>query len=379
MEIESIEAHLHSGQFSELVFVLVRTDDPEIWGWGECTLPGKPYAVMGAVRDAARLVLGADMRSIRQIWERAYRHGYWRGGAVETSALSGIDIALWDIAAKIAGVPVHSLLGGAVRSSIRTYANCGLSTDPDELARRARAAVQTGARIVKFYPLPPTESQPATQLVSQVYDCCAAVREAIGPDVDFALDFHGRPQAHAAVAIERAVRDLKPLWIEEPVPVEDETALAEARRHFQTPMAVGERLYTRWQFKRVLELHLADIIQPDVGNAGGLSEMRVLADMAETSSVVFNPHSPNGLVHTAASLHASAIAQTFGALEFRPSRDREDGIYTHEADDMAADGAFPLPQRTGLGLGVRPDRLAFDPARVPVLSEWSSDGTPRDW
>lgn len=379
MRIEAIEALPHSGEYSDLVFVLVRTDDPDVVGWGECTLPGKPYAVMGAVRDVARLVLGAEVASIRQTWERAYRHGYWRGGAVETSAISGLDVALWDIAAKKAGMPVHTLLGGAVRQSVRTYANCGLSTDPHELARRARAAVEGGARIVKFYPLPSLGSQPPADLLGAVHDCCAAVREAIGPSVDFALDFHGRPQPHTAVALERAVRDLRPLWIEEPVPVEDENALIHVRRHFQTPIAVGERLYTRWQFSRILEQRLVDIIQPDVGNAGGLSEMRVIADMAETNSVVFNPHSPNGLIHTLASVHASAIAQTFGALEFRPSRDREDGIYTDEAERLSGAGMLAVPREAGLGLGVRPARLSFDPARVPVLSEWSEDGTPRDW
>jgi galactonate dehydratase len=334
--------------------------------------------VLGAVRDAARLVIDADVHTIRRVWERVYRHGYWRGGAVETAALSGIDIALWDIAAQRAGVPIHQALGGAVRQTVRVYANCGLSTDPAELARRARSAVQAGARVVKFYPLPPMESLPPGRLVSEVYDCCAAVREAIGPDVDFALDFHGRTPAHVAVAIERAVRDLAPLWIEEPVPVEDETALAEARRHFETPIALGERLYTRWQFRRILDQHLADIIQPDVGNAGGLSEMRVLADMAETSSVVFNPHSPNGLIHTAASLHVSAIAQTFGALEFRPSVEGN-AIYAGAPPALSADGVFPLPDGPGLGLAVAEQRLSFDPARVPILEEWSGDGTPRDW
>jgi galactonate dehydratase len=377
MKIRSVEVHPHSGEFSDLVFVVVRTDDPGIVGWGECTLPGKPHAVLGAVRDAARLVIDADVHTIRRLWERVYRHGYWRGGAVETAALSGIDIALWDIAAQRAGVPIHQALGGAVRQTVRVYANCGLSTDPAELARRARSAVQAGARVVKFYPLPPMESLPPGRLVSEVYDCCAAVREAIGRDVDFALDFHGRTPAHVAVAIERAVRDLAPLWIEEPVPVEDETALAEARRHFETPVALGERLYTRWQFRRILDQHLADIIQPDVGNAGGLSEMRVLADMAETSSVVFNPHSPNGLIHTAASLHVSAIAQTFGALEFRPSVEGN-AIYAGTPPALS-EGVFPLPDGPGLGLAVAEQRLSFDPARVPILEEWSGDGTPRDW
>jgi galactonate dehydratase len=379
MKITEITAHLHSGTYSDLIFVEVKTDDPGLVGWGECTLPGKPYAVAGAVRDAARLIVGREASNIRSLWETVYRHGYWRGGAVETSALAGIDIALWDIAGKSAGVPVHQLLGGALRHSLRTYANIGLSTDPEELARRAKSAVEDGFSIVKFYPLPPMIAQPPTRLVGQVHDCCAAVREAIGPDHDFAMDLHGRPQPHAVIAIEQAVRDLRPLWIEEPVPVEDESALIEVRRKFATPIALGERLFSRWQFRRVLEAQLCDIIQPDVGNAGGISELRVLAEMAEAHSVVFSPHSPNAILHTAASLQVSAIAQTFGALEFRPSPDTQSGVFTSCDSLTGGPGAFHLPSAAGLGIGVDPSFCQFNPARVPVLAETAPDGTPLDW
>lgn len=378
MHIAQVHAHLHSGEYSDLIFVEVKTSDPEVSGWGECTLPGKPYAVAGAVRDAARLILGMPVDSIRKTWETAYRHSYWRGGAVETSALSGIDIALWDIAGKVAQKPVHALLGGAVRDRIKTYANCGLSTDPMELARRAQSAIEAGFRIVKFYPLPPIEALPQTSLISKVYDCCAAVRDIIGPSRDFAIDLHGRTLPHTVIAIEHAIRDLRPLWIEEPVPSEDIEALRRIRKQFQTPIALGERLFTRWQFKQVLDRGLVDIIQPDVGNAGGLSEMRVLADMAEAYHVAFGPHSPNGLLHTCASLHCSAIAQTFGALEFRPSASTNQ-IFDGEFPVLGADGTFPLQSTPGVGLSVQAGKLVLDEARVPRLAEHGIDGTPLDW
>jgi galactonate dehydratase len=379
MKITAINCHLHSGAFSDLIFVEVQTDQPGLVGWGECTLPGKPHAVAGAVQDAARLIVGRDATNIRSCWETVYRHGYWRGGAIETSALSGIDIALWDIAGKVAATPIHRLLGGAVRTALRTYANIGLSTDPDELASRARAAVLAGFDIVKFYPLPPMIAQPATHVVRQVHDCCAAVREAIGPGRDFAIDLHGRPQPHAVIAIERAIRDLNPLWIEEPVPVEDEAALREVRRKFATPIALGERLFTRWQFRRVLEAQLCDIIQPDVGNAGGISELRVIADMAEAHSVVFSPHSPNAILHTAASLQVAAIAQSFGALEFRPSPDTMSGLFSTPESLTGGPGSFALPVSAGLGIAVNPEKCKLDPSRIPVLAETAADGTPLDW
>ncbi len=379
MKITAINAHLHSGTFSDLAFVEVQTDEPDLVGWGECTLPGKPHAVAGAVQDAARLIIGQNATNIRALWETIYRHGYWRGGAIETSALSGIDIALWDIAGKAAGVAVHQLLGGALRGSLGTYANIGLSSDPEELARRAKAAVDAGFAIVKFYPLPPMIALPPTRLITQIHDCCAAVRAVIGPDRDFAIDLHGRPLPHTVIAIERAVRDLRPLWIEEPVPIEEEAALVEVRRKFATPIALGERLFTRWQFRRVLEAQLCDIIQPDVGNAGGISELRVIADMAEAHSVVFSPHSPNAILHTAASLQVAAIAQTFGALEFRPSEDTRSGVFTTPGNLKGGPGAFSLPSAPGLGVGVNPASCHLELSRVPVLAEIAPDGTPLDW
>jgi galactonate dehydratase len=222
-------------------------------------------------------------------------------------------------------------------------------------------------------------AQPPTRLAGEVRDCCAAVREVIGPDRDFAIDLHGRPQPHAVIAIERAVRDLRPLWIEEPVPVEDETALIEVRRKFATPIALGERMFSRWQFRRVLEAQLCDIIQPDVGNAGGISELRVLAEMAEAHSVVFSPHSPNAFLHTAASLQVAAIAQTFGALEFRPSPDTLSGVFTTPDSLCGGPGAFDLPHAPGLGIGVNASACRLDPARIPILAETAADGTPLDW
>ena len=378
MHITQVKAHLHSGEFSDLVFVEVRTSDPAVIGWGECTLPGKPYAVAGAIRDAARLILDMPVQSIRKVWETVYRHSYWRGGAVETSALSGIDIALWDIAGKVADRPVHALLGGAVRDRIQTYANCGLSTDPDELARRASAALQAGFQIVKFYPLPPLLALPPTELVSRVYDCCAAVRQVIGTSRDFAIDLHGRTMPQTVIAIEHAIRDLRPLWIEEPVASEDMEALSRIRRHFQVPIALGERLFTRWQFKQVLSRGWVDIIQPDVGNAGGLSEMRVLADMAEAHHVAFGPHSPNALLHTFASMHCAAIAQTFGALEFRPSP-MTNQVFDGQVPSMDEGGSFALPTAAGIGVSVRESSLSFDESRVPKLVEHGHDGTPVDW
>jgi len=378
MQITQVDAHLHSGEYSDLVFVRVKTSDPDVIGWGECTLPGKPHAVAGAVRDLARLVIGLDSKSIRSIWETAYRHSYWRGGAIETSAMSGLDIALWDIAGQLAEKPVHELLGGAVRTRIKAYANCGLSTDPEELARRAKLAVDCGFEIVKFYPLPPLLALPPTSLVSQIYDCCAAVRRVIGSHRDFAIDLHGRPMPHTVIAIEHAIRDLRPLWIEEPVASESLDALARVRMHFQTPIALGERMFTRWQFQQVLERGLVDIIQPDVGNAGGLSEMRVLADLAESHHVAFSPHSPNGLLHTSASLHAAAIAQTFGALEYRPS-EITNKVFDGDIPTFGTDGGFGLPSAPGLGIKVKLGEISFAEERVPRLSETGADGTPLDW
>jgi len=204
MKITALTPFLCYSPVSDLVFVKVETDEPGIFGWGECSLPSKPHGVSGAVRDLEKLILGADPERVEWIWQRMYRHAYWRGGPIQTSALSGVDMALWDIRGKIHNRSVSSLLGGPVRDRIKAYANLGLSTSPEEFRERVHVALEMGFKAVKIYPLPnvaPTEGRAA---IRQIVACCEAVRDTLGDELDFAIDMHGKPSASLAIAIEAA-------------------------------------------------------------------------------------------------------------------------------------------------------------------------------
>jgi galactonate dehydratase len=379
MKITALKTFTAWSPFTDWSFLKVETDDPEIFGWGECSLPSKPHGVAGALKDLEPLLLGADPLDREWCWQRMYRHSYWRGGPILTSSISAVDMALWDIAGKIHDTPVYKLMGGAVRDRIKLYANIGLSTSAAELRNRARHAVGLGYAVVKFYPLPPLGSVEGPAVVRQVADCCAAVRDEIGPDRDFALDFHGKTSAAMAVQIERAVRDTHPLWIEEPVLPETPNALVRCAEKFVTPIALGERLFTRWGFRPVLEGELASIIQPDVANAGGISEMIRIAALAELYGVTFNPHSPNSPLQSMASMHIAANAQMFGMLEHRHEHHDYMARLCSHVPTVEADGCAGLPAGAGLGTSVNEGFFADQVERPFIPEEWRKDGSIAEW
>ncbi len=376
MKIVSIEPFSIDGPVSDLCYVKVQTDEG-IAGYGECSLPGKPNGVAGAIRDLERLLLEADPTDSEWCWQRAYRHGYWRGGPILTSAMSGVDVALWDIRGKLVDQPIYKLLGGAVRKRIRLYANLGLSEDPEVFRQRTRAALALGYRTVKIYPLPPVGSVVDKQALASVVACCEAMREELG-DRDFALDFHGKLTAAGAIAMEAAVRHTNPLWIEEPVAAESPAELRRCVEHFTVPIAVGERLFTRWGFRPILDEQLAGIIQPDVSNAGGITELSKLAAMAETYGVAFNPHNPNGPLQVLASLHLAASAQAFAMLEHR--HEFHDAFARIAAPVVAVedDGCCGLPPGPGLG-GTPCPREPGQPIRGKIHESFRRDGGIDDW
>lgn len=379
MKITSITHFIAWGPISDWGYLKVETDQPGLHGWGECSLPSKPFGVAGAVKDLEKLVLGADPLDTEWVWQRVYRHGYWRGGPIQTSAMSGLDMALWDIRGKVAGLPVYKLLGGAVRKRLPLYANLGLSTDPEVFRTRARAAVALGYRTVKIYPLPSVAPVEGLATIRQIVACCEAVRDELGGERDFALDFHGRPTAGLVVQIEAAVRHTTPLWIEEPVAAETPEALRRCAEKFVTPIAVGERLFTRWGFRRVLEEGLADIIQPDVANAGGVTEMQKIAALAEMYGVAFNPHNPNGPLQCLASMHLAANAQNFSMLEHRHEHHDYMRRLCSVMPTVEADGCAGLPEGPGLGAEIDERAFANQTERPFIPEAWRSDGGVADW
>jgi galactonate dehydratase len=380
MRITRIRPYSIASPVTDWTMVKVETDDPAIWGWGECSLPSKPRGVVGAVADLEKIVLGADPSDSEWIWQRMYRHSYWRGGPILTSSISGIDTALWDIRGKLLNQPVYKLLGGAVRKRVKLYANLGPSTSPQEFRKRARLAMEMGYRAFKIYPLPQVGKLAGPKTLQQIVACCEAVRDEIGPERDFAIDCHGRCGAALAVQVERAVRHTSPLWIEEPVAAESIEALRRCAEKFAVPVGVGERLFTRWDFRQLLEEELVSIIQPDVANCGGISEVIKLAAMAELYGVAFNPHNPNGPLQSQTSLHIAASAPAFEMLEHRHEHhDYMAMICTNWPRVDPADGCAALPPGPGLGTDVNEQYLRDNPARDWVPEAFRADGTPSDW
>ncbi len=378
MKITDVKAYAISSPVTDWTYVKIETDQPEFYGWGEATLPTKPLGVIGAVQDLKKLLIGRDPLEIRKNGEICYRHSYWRGGPILTSALSGVDVALWDIFGKVHQKPVYQLLGGAVRDRVPLYANLGLSNDPEEFRRRAIIAKEMGYRCVKIYPLPAIQAIEGPSTFRQIVRCCEAVREVMGQD-DFALDFHGRCSPIFAIQVEEAVRPTRPLWIEEPILPERNHEYLLLRPHFKTPVATGERLFTRGGFREVFEKQLVDIIQPDVSNAGGISEMVRIGAVAETFGMILNPHNPNSAFQGMTSLHLAFHLPNFTALEHRHEHHDYMRKYCSFVPTVESDGSTSLPTGIGIGVDLDEDFLKQNPFKEWIPSSWRKDGSVGDW
>ncbi|WP_237050724.1 galactonate dehydratase [Microvirga ossetica] len=365
---------------SDLCFAKVETEDG-VWGWGEGSLPGKAESVAAAIRELGTLVHGMDALEIARVWQRMVRHSYWKAGPILSSAVSAIDMALWDIKGKFYGAPVHNLLGGSVRDRVWLYANIGLCDDPYELRDRTRAAMSMGYNAVKFYPLPAVNSLEGPSAYRAVAACCEAVRDELGEDGVFCLDFHGRCSPSVAVQMEAAVRHTAPLWIEEPTAPEDVGALQRVQEKFQIAVATGERYNSRWQFREIFERRLADVVQPDASNCYGISEMHRIAAMAETYGVAYAPHNPNGPVQAQASLHLAAAAQNFVILEHRHDVNDAFTAFASVSLKNRGDGWAEIPSSPGLGIELEEDALSRMPSATGdwIAESYRRDGSLGDW
>ena len=297
MKIRSLETFLVAPRWC---FLKITTESGLI-GWGEPVVEGKAATVAAAVEEMSDFVVGRDASRIEDLWQVLYRGGFYRGGPVLMSAISGIDQALWDIKGKALGVPVHELLGGAVREKIRVYAWIG-GDRPGDVAQEALAKKAQGYTAIKMNGTEEVEWIGSPDKLRDAVARAWAVREACGPDFGIAIDFHGRVHKGSARVLARELEPIKPLFIEEPVLPENNEALAEIRAVCAIPIATGERQFTRWGFKQLLASGGADIVQPDVSHCGGISELKKIAAMAEAYDVAVAPHCPLGPLCLAASL-----------------------------------------------------------------------------
>jgi galactonate dehydratase len=339
------------------LFVRVETEDGAV-GWGEASLEGWAEAVDGAFEALRDRFIGHDARRIEDIWQVAYRGGFYRGGPVLMSALAGLDQALWDLKGKAYGMPAWEMLGGKVRDNIRAYAWIG-GDRPDDIAEAADARKQQGFSAVKMNATGELDWMGTPKLFDEVVARVQAV-QAVG--MDAGLDFHGRVHRPMAKQLAKVLEPLGLLFIEEPLLSENMEGLAQFAQLVSTPIALGERLYSRWDFKPFFESRSVDIIQPDLSHAGGLLECRKIAAMAEAYDIAVAPHCPLGPLALAACLQLAActpnvaIQEMSLGIHYNVGHDLLNFVTNPEALSPV-EGNLPIPEGHGLGVTIDEDAV----------------------
>ncbi len=366
-------------------FLKIETDEG-ISGWGEPVVEGRAHTVAAAVEELSDYLIGKDPHLIEDHWTVLYRGGFYRGGAIHMSAIAGIDQALWDIKGKALGVPVHTLLGGQVRDRIRVYSWIG-GDRPGDTARMARDCADRGFTAVKMNGTEEMQIVDTHDKIDAVLERVQAIRDALGPNFGIGVDFHGRVHRPMAKVLAKELEPFRLMFIEEPVLSEHAEALKEIANHCSTPIALGERLFSRWDFKRILEGGYVDIIQPDPSHSGGITETRKIAAMAEAYDVAVALHCPLGPIALAANLQLDAVCcnafiqeQSLG-IHYNTTNDLLD--YLVDPSVFAyRDGHVAIPQGPGLGIEVNEDFVRRAAAeghrwRNPIWRH--ADGSFAEW
>ena len=338
------------------LFLKIATDDG-LAGWGEPVVEGRADSVAAAVSELAFYLQGRDPDQIEDIWQVLYRGGFYRGGPVQMSAIAGVDQALWDLKGKRYGLSVHQMLGGRVRDRMQVYSWVG-GDQPSEVASAAKEKKSQGYKAIKMNACAALHYIDSPSKVDEIITRVGSVREAVGKDFSIAVDFHGRVHRGMAKTLVKELDAFRLMFIEEPVLPEHPEALLEIARHTTTPIALGERLYSRWDFKRFLSLGAVDIIQPDVSHAGGISETHKICAMAEAYDTAVALHCPLGPITLAASL------QLDGCVSNAFIQEQSLGIHYNigaESSDYLVDpsifkytdGYVDIPQGPGLGIEIK--------------------------
>ena len=392
MKIAAVKTVIVNAQMRNWIFVKVETDQAGLWGWGEASLEWKTRSVAGAVADLEPMLIGEDPARIEFLYQRMYRQSFWRGGVIGMSAISGIEQALWDIRGKVLNMPVYNLLGGKVRDRVRMYTHLGggdmqavyeaqRQADVQHMVDLAQSVVARGYTAVKVLLTPPTESLNSIAAYRDAAWRMEKLRVALGEDIDIMVDCHGRHSPGNAIEFCRVLAPYRPLFIEEPVPPENVDAMVEVRRASPVPIASGERLVTRFEFRPLLEKQAVHIIQPDLCHCGGLLEAKKIAAMAEAYYVGVAPHNPLGPVANAAALHFALSTPNFLIQEdmLTDVPWRWD-VVQHE---LKTERGYWLPSEApGLGIEVNEAEAARHPFQQEVmhpLTVRAHDGAILDW
>ncbi|MCK6490726.1 MAG: galactonate dehydratase [Planctomycetes bacterium] len=381
MKITAIKTFICDVYRTNWVLVKVLTDEG-LYGVGEATLEHRELAVEAAVRELERYLVGKDPHHIEAFWSENHRDAYWRGGPVLTTALSGVEMALWDIKGKALGVPVYQLLGGKVRDRVPCYANAWFagSRTPADFAAKAAATAKLGFKGLKWDPFGSAYLTLTAQEFRTAMDCVEAVRAAVGPEMLLLIEGHGRLNVPTAVKVGLALERFDIAWFEEPLPPGDLAGLAEVKSRINIPVAAGERLYTRWDFKELLERKAADYLQPDLSHTGGILELRKIAAMAECHFLPVCPHNPIGAITNAATLQIAACTPNFHLLETMSNDVPYRHLLTTEQIEFK-DGFMSIPDRPGLGIDINEEEVLKHPYQPHNLRHYNGDLTmirPKD-
>ncbi|WP_291634141.1 galactonate dehydratase [Clostridium sp.] len=362
------------------------TTDQGYTGWGEAVLEGHAQAVLACVKEMSSYLIGADPNRIEDIWTTLYRGGFYRGGGVMMSAISGIDQALWDIKGKWLNVPIYELLGGACRDKMRVYSWIG-GDRPSDVGAAAKEKMDAGFSAIKMNATEELQYIDTYEKIDAVLERVAAIRESCGKYFGIAIDFHGRVHKPMAKVLAKKLEEFDPMFIEEPVLCENMECFKEIAAACNIPIATGERLFSKYDFKRLLQAGGVDIIQPDLSHAGGITEVKKIAAMAEAYDVALAPHCPLGPIALSACLQVDAISynaviqeQSIG-IHYNVGKNVLDYI-TNKEDFEFVDGYVQFPKKPGLGVEVN-KALVIEENKTP--HEWKNpiwrheDGSIAEW
>ena len=375
MKITGITTHIVSSQHrnAQRNWLILRLDTDEgLVGWGEASMLGHDPLVAQLLEEwATEYLCGKNPLSHELHWTRLYHDAKGRGGRLFSTALSGIDLALWDLKGKALGVPLYELLGGPLRQRLRVYANgwYDVRGTPEEIAAQACEVVSMGYTALKFDPFGHTAYTLSSQEAQVSVDRVAAVREAVGANVDILVEAHAKFNVATAVQLGRRLERYRPLFYEEPVSYENISEMVQVRQRVDIPIATGERLYLKFPFFELVKMEAVDVLQPDICNAGGITELKKIAAIAESQHVLMAPHNTNSPLGTAACFHLDASLPNFLIQEYHAEFYSPFYFELFEGLPRQRDGYVDLPTGPGLGLSFNEEVAAAHPYRPLGWSE----------
>lgn len=381
MKITDIKVYIMDAYRTNWTFIKVETDEG-LYGWGEASLGTQEMALKGCVEDLKRLIVGRNPLEIEKMRFEVYRDIYWKGGPVLMSAISGVEMAMWDIVGKYFNTPVYNLFGGKMRDRVKMYANGWFSGSktPENFAAKAKETVALGVKALKWDPFDKAHMTLTKEEMHNAVEIVGAVREAVGDNVELLIECHGRFNPYTAIEISRELAPFKPMFLEEPCPPDNVAAIAKVKEKSLVPIAAGERVYGIYAFDDLFAKNAVDIVQPDMFHTGGMMECKKIAGMAEAKHIPISFHNPSGPISNAAILQLAAATPNFLIHEimindgsFRKRITTEEVIFE--------DGCILINDKPGLGIDVNVEAVEERPYHPINLRHYTGNLTeirPKD-